>query len=79
MEQFFNAYKFSNHDNNKFLILLQKGVYPYECFGDWRKLNGISLPEEEDFSSRFPDADYPHVKRVCKEFATRKFKVIHYF
>ena len=29
-ERFFNTYKFSNHDNNKFILLLQKGVYPYK-------------------------------------------------
>ena len=29
-EKFFNIYKFSNHDNNKFILLLQKGVYPYK-------------------------------------------------
>ena len=29
-ERFFNTYKFSNHDNNKFILLLQKCVYPYE-------------------------------------------------
>ena len=27
-EQFFNTYKFFNHDNNKFILLLQKSVYP---------------------------------------------------
>ena len=26
---FFNTYKFSNHDNNKLILLLQKVVYPY--------------------------------------------------
>ena len=25
---FFNTYKFSKHDNNEFLLSLQKGVYP---------------------------------------------------
>ena len=25
-EPFFSAYKFSNHDNNKFILLLRKGV-----------------------------------------------------
>ena len=30
MENFLNKYKFSNHDNIKFILLLQKGVYPYE-------------------------------------------------
>ena len=29
-EQCFNAYKFSNKDNNRFIILLQKGAFSYE-------------------------------------------------
>ena len=33
-ERFFNTYKFSNHDNNKFILLLWKGVYPYEYMDD---------------------------------------------
>ena len=28
-EQFLNTYKFSNHDNNKFILLLKKDVYTY--------------------------------------------------
>ena len=28
-DRFINTYKFSNHDNNKFTLLLRKGVYPY--------------------------------------------------
>ena len=34
-ERFFNVYKFSNHDNNKFISLLQKGACPYEYKDDW--------------------------------------------
>ena len=33
-KQFFNTYKFSKHDNNKFILLLRKGVYPYEQIVD---------------------------------------------
>ena len=29
-ERFFNTYNFSKHDNNKFVLILRKGVYPYE-------------------------------------------------
>ena len=50
-EQFFNALKFSNHDNSKFILLLQKGVYPYEYMGYWEKFKETSLPEKEDFHS----------------------------
>ena len=50
-ERFFNTYKFSNHDNNKFILLLQKGVYPYEYMDDRKKFNEILFPEKEDFYS----------------------------
>ena len=33
-ERFFNTYKFSNKDNNKFILLLPKGVYLHECIDD---------------------------------------------
>ena len=28
-KQFFNTYKYSNHDISKFILLLQNGVHPY--------------------------------------------------
>ena len=48
-ELFFNTYTFFNHDNNKFILLLRKGVYPYEYMKDWKNLNETKLPEKEDF------------------------------
>ena len=45
---FFNIYKFSNHNNNKFILLFQEGVYPYEYTDDCRKFNETSLTEKED-------------------------------
>ena len=48
-ENYFTSYKFSNHDNNMFILLLQKGVYPYVYMDDWEKLNETSLPEKKDF------------------------------
>ena len=38
-EQFLNAYQFYNHDNNKFMLLLWKGIYPYGYMNDWKKFN----------------------------------------
>ena len=72
-EQFSNTYKYSNHGNNKFILLLQKSFYPYEYMDDWEKINKTSLPKKEDFYSHWnmediTDADYVHTKRVCKKF-----------
>ena len=50
-ERFFSTYKFSNHDNNQFILLLQKLVYPYEYMDDSERFNETSLPEKEDFYS----------------------------
>ena len=33
-KRFKNTFKFSNNDINKFILLLRKGVYPYECMDD---------------------------------------------
>ena len=40
-ERLFNRDKFFNHDNNKFISLLQKVVAPYEYMDDWEKFNKI--------------------------------------
>ena len=81
-ERFFNTYKFSNHDNNKFILLLQRGVYPYEYMDDWKKFNEMSLPEKEDFYSHLnmediADTNYVHAKRVCKDFERKNLGKYH--
>ena len=81
-ELFFNTYKLSDHDINKFILLLQKGVYPYKYMDDWEKFE-TSLPEKEDFYSHLnmediTDADYTHAKRVCKDFKIKNLGDYHY-
>ena len=81
-ERFFHTYKFSNHDNNKFILLMRKGVYLYEYMDDWEKFNETSLPEKEDFYSHsnmedITDADYTHSKRVCKDFEVKNLLEYH--
>ena len=48
-KQFVNSCNFSNHDINKFILLLRKGAYPYKYMDDWEKFIGTSLPERENF------------------------------
>ena len=50
---FANTYKFSNHDVNKFISLLQIDIKQNEYMDDWEKFNETLLPEKEDFNSNW--------------------------
>ena len=82
IKKFKNTYSFCNNDTtesssseriNKFVLLLRKGVYPYEYIDSWEKFNEISLPSKEDFYSNLnmediDDIDYSHGNNVFKGF-----------
>ena len=81
-KQFDDAYRFSNRDINKFILLMRKGVYPYENMDDSEKFNKTSLPETEDFYSHLKmkditDSDWKHSERVCKSFNTNSLGEYH--
>ena len=44
IEKFPRTYKFCNGNLNKFVLLLRKGVYPYEYMDSWERFNETSLP-----------------------------------
>ena len=49
MKMFSSTYRFCNKDLKKFVLLLRKGVYPYEYNDSWEKFNETSLPNKEAF------------------------------
>ena len=51
MERFSNTYEFCDNDLNKFVMLLRKGVYPYEYIDGWDKFNEKIIPSKESFYS----------------------------
>ena len=51
--KFKNGYKFCKGDINKFVLLLRKGVYPYEYMDDWSKFDKEELPDKSHFYSSF--------------------------
>ena len=70
---FASTYEFCNNDLNKFVLLLRKGVYPYEYMDNWERFSEISLPRKEDFYSNLnmediSDIDYRHANNVFKRF-----------
>ena len=81
-KRFKGTFKFSNNYINKFILLLRKGVYPYENMDDWEKFYETSLPEKLGFYSNLnmediTDADYMNAKRVCKDFEIKKLNEHH--
>ena len=53
-------YQFCNGDLNKFVLLLRKGVYPYEYMDSWERFNETSLPPSKDFYSELTLEDITH-------------------
>ena len=49
IQRFANIYEFCNVDLNKFILLLRKGVYPYEYKDSWERFNETSLPDKKLF------------------------------
>ena len=73
IERFAITYKFCNNDLNKFVMLLRKGVYPYEYMDGWDKFNETSIPNKESFYSNLTmenitETDYIHANNVFKTF-----------
>ena len=48
-KRFATIYKSSNYDINQGILLLEKGVYPYEYMDDWQKSNKALLSEKNIF------------------------------
>ena len=74
IKRFANIYEFCNGGINKFILLLRKGVYPYEYMESWERFDETSLHEKVAFYGNInmediTDVDYRHAKRVFKEIA----------
>ena len=64
-----NVYQFCNEDIHKFVLLLRKGVYPYEYMDCWERFNETSLSDKKGFYSELylediTDKDYIHAQNV---------------
>ena len=76
IRNFSSIYQFCNGDLNKFILLLRKGVYPYEDMNNWEKFDETILPPREPFHSKLKledisDADYAHAQKVWEVFCIK--------
>ena len=82
IEKFPNTYQFCNGDLNKFVLLLRKGVYPYEYMDSWEKFDETTLPPKEAFYSNLnlediSDEDYAHAQKVWDVFEINNLGEYH--
>ena len=49
IKRFANIFEFCNGDINKFILLLRKGVHPYQYMDSLERSDETSLPDKKNF------------------------------
>ena len=70
--KFWNIHQLCNGDINKFVLLLRKGIYPYEYMYSWERFDERSLPHKKAFYSELyleeiTNKDYTHAQKIFEE------------
>ena len=82
IEKFPSVYQFCDAYRNKFVLLLRKGVYPYEYLDSQERFDETSLPDKEAFYSELnlediTDKDYVYAQKVWKVFGINNLGEYH--
>ena len=82
IKKFPNTYQLCNKDLNKFVLLLRKGVFPYEYMDSWKRFKEESLQDKESFYSELnkediTDEEYEHAQKVWKVFEIKNLGEYH--
>ena len=73
IKKFSNTYQIANNNSKKLILLLKKGVYPYEYIDNWLKFDEKELPSPDKFYSTLNlknilTKDYEHAKKSMEKF-----------
>ena len=84
IKRFASIYEFCNKNINKFILLLRKGIYPYEYMDSWERFDEELLPDKEAFYSSLnmkgvTYVNYRLAKGVYKEFNNKNLGDYHDF
>ena len=82
IEKFSGIYQLCNDNLNKFVLLLRKGVYPYEYMDSWEKSDENTLPPKEAFCGNLnlediSNEDYNHAQKVWDVFKIKNLGEYH--
>ena len=81
-KKFPSTYKLCNKNSAKFILLLRKGVYPYEYMDSMDRFDETTLPNIETFYSKLQlkhisEKDYKHAKKVWDIFEIKTLGEYH--
>ena len=73
-----------NGNIDKFILLLKKGVYPYEYMNDWKKFEEPELPSHNEIYSNLylkniSKEDFKHAQNVWKTFNIKSLGLGEYY
>ena len=71
LKKYPSIYQYCNGDLNKFVLLLRKGVFPYEDMDSWENFDETTLPPKEAFYSNLENIsneDYAQAQKVWEVF-----------
>ena len=82
IERFPSTYQFCNDGNNKFALLLRKGVYTYDYTDDWERFKQTQQPLMKDFHNslnqeHITEEDYKNAEKVWKTFNIKNLGEYH--
>ena len=81
-QRFYNTYQLCQNNDEKFKLLLRKGVYPYEYMDSWEKFN-LPVPLDKKYyysklnDANIDDSDLDHVKNICSTFNVDNLGIYH--
>ena len=75
-------YQFCNDDKDKFILLLRKGIYPYDYMDSWNRFSEETLPHKKEFYCKLnlediTDEDYKHAHKVWNTFKINNSSKYH--
>ena len=82
IKRFASTYEFCNGNLNKFILLLRKGVYPYQYMDNWERFDETLLPSKESFYSNLnveniDDINYRYGNNMFKRFKLKNLGECH--
>ena len=71
-------YKFSKRDKDQFILLLRKGVYPYDYMDSWERFNETKLTDKKSFYNKLnqegiTNRDHEHARNVWKTHTCKRW------